>query len=41
MAERELTCASGLGAFCRTRVLSFDQLVVEVFDQCGGGAVRR
>src|SRR5678809_988824 len=39
MAERELTCASGLGAFCRTRVLSFDQFAVEVFVQCGGSAV--
>src|SRR5438093_2709773 len=38
-AERELTCASGLGAFCRTRVLSFDQLASEVFEQCGGSAV--
>jgi ATP-dependent helicase/nuclease subunit B len=39
MAERELTCASGLGAFCRTRVLSFDQLATEVFAECGGSAV--
>src|SRR5215212_4578679 len=39
MAERELTCASGLGAFCRTRVLSFDQLAVEVLAECGGSAV--
>src|SRR5688572_6293328 len=39
MAERELSCGSGLGAFCRARVLSFDQLAVEVFAECGGGAV--
>jgi ATP-dependent helicase/nuclease subunit B len=39
MAERELTCGGGLGAFCRARVLSFDQLAVEVFEQSGGGAV--
>src|SRR2546423_11922971 len=39
MAERELTCASGLGAFCRTRVVSFDQLAALVFEQCGGSAV--
>src|SRR5919107_2620499 len=39
MAERELTCASGLGAFCRARVLSFDQLATEVFAECGGSAV--
>jgi len=24
-AERELTCGSGLGAFCRTRVVSFEE----------------
>jgi ATP-dependent helicase/nuclease subunit B len=39
MAERELTCAGGLGGFCRTRVLSFDQLAAEVFAECGGAAV--
>ena len=39
VAERELTCAGGLGAFCRARVLSFEQLAVEVFEQCGGSAV--
>jgi len=39
MAERELTCAGGVGAFCRTRVLSFDQLATEVFAECGGAAV--
>lgn len=39
MAERQLTCASGLAAFTRTRVLSFDQLAVEVFALCGGSAL--
>src|SRR5665213_3477244 len=39
MAERRLTCASGLPGFCRARVLSFDQLGTEIFDECGGSAV--
>jgi ATP-dependent helicase/nuclease subunit B len=39
LAERELTCASGLGGFCRARVLSFDELGKEVLGECGGGAV--
>ena len=38
MAERMLTCKSGLGAFCRARVLSFDQLATEALSDCGGCA---
>src|SRR5688572_19509106 len=38
MAERQLTCESGLDAFCRARVLSFDQLATEALDDCGGCA---
>ncbi|HWE04984.1 MAG TPA: PD-(D/E)XK nuclease family protein [Tepidisphaeraceae bacterium] len=37
--ERRLTCASGLSGFCRARVLSFEQLGTEIFDECGGSAV--
>src|SRR5437773_12294130 len=39
MAERELTCASGLAGFCRARVASFDVLGEQVLEECGGGAV--
>src|SRR3954451_2997279 len=38
-AERELTTQSGLGAFCRARVLSFELLGEEVLASCGGSAV--
>lgn len=38
-AERQLTCTSGLGAFCRARVLSFEMLGQEVLAACGGMAV--
>ncbi len=38
MAERQLACESGLGAFCRARVLSFDQLAAEALADCGGCA---
>jgi ATP-dependent helicase/nuclease subunit B len=38
-AERELTCASGLGAFTRARVVSFEQLADDVLAACGGSAV--
>src|SRR5688572_26936217 len=38
-AERELTTLSGLGGFCRARVLSFDLLGEEVLEACGGSAV--
>jgi ATP-dependent helicase/nuclease subunit B len=38
MAERQLACESGLGAFCRARVLSFDQLATEALADCGGCA---
>jgi len=41
MAERELTVASGLGGFCRARVLSFDELGSELLAECGGSAVPR
>src|SRR5436305_3205708 len=39
MTERRLTCASGLGGFCRARVLSFDTLGEEILEECGGAAV--
>src|SRR5438552_2228961 len=38
-AERELTTQSGLSAFCRARVLSFELLGEEVLTSCGGAAV--
>jgi ATP-dependent helicase/nuclease subunit B len=38
-AERELTCSSGLGGFCRTRVLSFDQFGRWVNEECGGSTI--
>jgi ATP-dependent helicase/nuclease subunit B len=39
MTERQLTCASGLGGFCRARVLSLDSLGEEIQAECGGAAV--
>src|SRR6266699_172622 len=39
MTERHLTCASGLGGFCRARVLSFEALGEEILEECGGAAV--
>jgi ATP-dependent helicase/nuclease subunit B len=38
-AERELTCASGLDAFCRARVVSFDEFGRDVFNDCGGSSI--
>jgi len=38
-AERELTCGSGLGGFCRAHVVSFDQLGREVLARSGGAVV--
>src|SRR5437773_10827471 len=38
-AERELTTLSGLSAFSRARVLSFELLGEEVLAGCGGAAV--
>ncbi|HEX8523631.1 MAG TPA: hypothetical protein VF669_15355, partial [Tepidisphaeraceae bacterium] len=38
-AERELACSSGLAAFSRARVVSFDELGREVLQECRGGAV--
>jgi ATP-dependent helicase/nuclease subunit B len=38
-AERELTCQSGLIAFCRARVLSFELLGEEILANCGGAAM--
>src|SRR5438105_378727 len=38
-AERELTCESGLGGFCRARVVSFEQLGHDVLAECGGAAI--
>lgn len=37
--ERQLTCRSGLGGFCRARVVSFDLLGRQVLEDCGGTAV--
>src|SRR5258706_14286338 len=39
MTERHLTCASGLGGFCRAKVLSFDTLGEEILQECRGAAV--
>jgi ATP-dependent helicase/nuclease subunit B len=38
-AERELTCCSGLDAYCRARVVSFDEFGRDVFDECGGSSI--
>jgi ATP-dependent helicase/nuclease subunit B len=38
-AERELTCNSGLDAFCRARVGSFDEFGRDIFDECGGSSI--
>src|SRR5262245_2667361 len=38
-AERELVTDSGLEAFCRARVLSFELLGEEVLAACGGAAI--
>jgi ATP-dependent helicase/nuclease subunit B len=38
-AERLLTCASGLGAFTRARVVSFDEFGLDVFESCGGSSI--
>ena len=38
-AERDLACSADLGGFCRARIVSFDQLGREVFDECGGTAI--
>lgn len=39
MAERALTCRSGLGAVSRCRVVSFDELGRDVLNECGGVAI--
>jgi ATP-dependent helicase/nuclease subunit B len=39
VAERELTCASGLSGFCRARVVSFEQFGTEILAECGGSAI--
>lgn len=38
-AERMLTCQSDLGAYCRARVVSFDEFGRDVFDDCGGSSI--
>src|SRR6185503_5301442 len=38
MTERMLACESALGATCRIRVLSFDQLATAALAACGGCA---
>ena len=39
LAQRDLTCLSGLGAFCRARVVSFEEFGRDVFDDCGGSSI--
>src|SRR5258706_1150886 len=39
MTERQLTCASGLGGFCRARVLSFDALGEGILEDPGAAAI--
>jgi ATP-dependent helicase/nuclease subunit B len=38
-AERDLTCRSGLGAFCRARVVHFEQFGRDVLEDCGGTGI--
>jgi ATP-dependent helicase/nuclease subunit B len=38
-AERELSCTSGLGAFCRARVASFEEFGCDVFEAAGGSSI--
>ena len=38
-AERDLTCLSGLNAFCRARVASFEEFGRDVFQDCGGSSI--
>ncbi len=38
-AEREMTCASGLGGFCRARIVSFELLGEQILAECGGTAI--
>src|SRR2546421_10775935 len=39
MAERDLTCGSGLGGFCRARVVSFESFGRLIAEECGGSSV--
>ena len=39
MAERQLTCGSGLKGFCRAKVVSFELLGEEILNDCGGAAI--
>jgi ATP-dependent helicase/nuclease subunit B len=38
-AQRDLACTSGLGGFCRARIVSFDQFGLDVFEACGGDSI--
>ena len=38
-AERDLTCRSELGAFCRARVVHFEQFGRDVLEDCGGTGI--
>jgi len=38
-AQRDLACTSGLGGFCRARIVSFDQFGRDVFETCGGNSI--
>lgn len=38
-AERDLTCHSGLEAFCRARVVSFEEFGNDIFEDCGGSSI--
>lgn len=38
-AQRQLACGSGLGGFCRVRIVSFEQLGEHVLQEQGGSAI--
>lgn len=38
-AQRDLACTSGLGGFCRARIVSFAEFGRDVFESCGGGSI--
>lgn len=39
LAQRDLTCLSGLGAFSRARVVSFEEFGRDVLGDCGGSSI--
>jgi ATP-dependent helicase/nuclease subunit B len=38
-AQRDLACNSGLGGFCRARIVSFEEFGRDVFETCGGDSI--